>query len=474
MSKKDYCKYHQREPATWKCRKCLKLYGDCCVIKPPQFLAAPKCLMCAEPLTYLGSSNKIPPFWTQINLFFLYPFNQDSIIFLLIASFAFAALTLTGLLGIVSWLILVSIIFKYSYSIIELTSQGDMNPPSVATLFSGTGFSLFLRQLIVFFLLGGLLFFLAKISIFLFFIGLVAVIFTFPASIMALAWDHSVRSAIDPTRLWFIISGIGWPYCILCIFLFILSIGNTLVETFIASKVHPLLLQSVSTFFNGYFVLVMFSMMGYTLFQSQEKLGYTADMEDDNELSEEEYYVKQTLADAEIYFKEGKLNEALSVVQSKIDQFPNNLDIHKRFHELLTESNDEQRLVYHGIAYLKLLLQANNSYQSSQVYLNCRKGASSLSIKDLIETPKMRHQMAEALIKSGKPKEGLLVMKNLHQLDPLYPGLPKAYLLAGKTYSDRLHMDKQAIQLLSFVAKKFPKTIEAKEAMEFIKVVNSL
>ncbi|MCX4027657.1 hypothetical protein H0A36_11555 [Endozoicomonas sp. SM1973] len=474
MSKKDYCKYHQREPATWRCRKCQKLYGDCCIIKPPQGLTAPKCLMCTEPLSYLGSANKIPPFWTQINRFFLYPFNQDSVMFLVISSLAFAALELTGLLGIFSWLILISIIYKYSYSIIELTSHGDMTPPSITTLFSGTGFSLFFRQLIVFILTGVFLYYLAKISIILFFVGLILAIFAFPASVMTLAWEHSVTAAINPSRLWFIISGIGWPYCILCVFLVILSISNTVVDAFLATKIHPLLFQSVNTFVNGYFILVMFSLMGYTLFQSQEKLGYTADMEDDELISDEEYYIKQTLADAEIYLKEGNMDQALSIVRSKIDQFPNDLDIHKRFHELLTETNDEKRLVYHGIAYLKLLLQTNNSYQASQVYLNCQKGAPSFPIKEAIEDIKMRHQIAEALINSGKPKEGLVLMKNLHQLDPQYPGLAKAYLLAGKTYSDRLHMDKQALQLLNFVAKKFPNSIEAKQATEFIKVINSL
>lgn len=474
MSDKDHCKYHQREPATWRCQKCLKMYGDCCVYKPPQNLPSPKCLLCTEPLTYLGSANKTPPFWTQINSFFLYPFNQDSLLFLVISAVIFAILMLTGLFGIFSWLILISIMFKYSYSIIELTSRGDMTPPSISTLFSGTGFSLFFRQLFVFAFVGFFLYFLSNISSTLFIVGCVAVLSAFPASIMMLAWEHSVRSALNPAKLWFIISGIGWTYCVLCIFLFILAISHSLVEAFLVSKVHPLMLQSVSILITGYFILVMFSMMGYVLFQSQEKLGYSADMEEDIEISEEDYFVKQTLADSEIYFKEGQFEQAVTVVRNRMDQYPNNLGIHKRFHELLIESSDQKRLAYHGIAYINLLLKANNTYQASQVYVNCQKGAPSITIKELIEDAKTRHQLSETLINTGKPKEGLILMKSLHQHEPHYPGLAKAYLLAGKTYADNLHMDKQAVQLLNFVVKKFPNSIEAKQATEFMKIISKL
>ncbi|MCL2297164.1 MAG: hypothetical protein FWC38_07505 [Proteobacteria bacterium] len=78
MRDKQFCHYHHENPASWRCRQCKRLFGDCCM---PINLNAPKeprCPLCRRKLTFLGAANTAQPFWERIPFFFRYTLQKDS------------------------------------------------------------------------------------------------------------------------------------------------------------------------------------------------------------------------------------------------------------------------------------------------------------------------------------------------------------------------------------------------------------
>ena len=136
-----------------------------------------------------------------------------------------------------------------------------------------------------------------------------------PASMMVLARERSVLSAVNPIRLLIVMSSIGWPYLLLYFFLVILYGAPGYFFSGQGGDEPNGPFMAASMFVSGYFSLVMCSMMGYCLFQFQEKLGYVAEVDSESDYSEEEYYLKKALSDSAVLIREGREQKALKVLQ---------------------------------------------------------------------------------------------------------------------------------------------------------------
>ena len=106
-------------------------------------------------------------------------------------------------------------LMKYTYAVLQRTAEGNMQPPPLAEAFTGSGFDVAVLQLIVFVILsalvstGAMLF--GPVGLVL---TLVMVVLGLPASIMILAMERSVPSAVNPLQVASLISRIGWPYLV--------------------------------------------------------------------------------------------------------------------------------------------------------------------------------------------------------------------------------------------------------------------
>lgn len=449
---KTVCRYHPAEPATWLCRSCSRNYGDCCVpLNADAPDDAPHCPMCSSQLEFLGAANSAQPFWERIPAFFTYALQPGPL--------AFAALLAVASVfmprSIILWVVLFSVATKYFHSVIESSSLAEKHAPSLTSAFTGEGFSLFIKQLAVFLVAFAALWLAADFnSEGLFWLVNIGLLLVLPASIIRLALDKDLSSALSPSQVGQIIAAMGWRYLILCGFLFILWQSPGWVAYMLSHGLPRVILLPVMAFAFVYFGVVMCAMMGYAVFQYQGVLGYVI-VDDDGHSSfpANEYLRRKALAETEIRLKEGQSDNALETLTLALEKQPDDLKLNERFHQLLFGLNAADRCLRHLAHYLPLATQLNPALGATAL-LNARK----LKADYLPEEPLVCERLAEALVKRLKNREALSLLRNLHQRAPDYPHIPRAYLLAARTFAEGLGQVEPAQKLLAFIRARYPQS----------------
>ena len=468
MTEAVHCHYHQSNAAIWHCESCQKHYGDCCVPNMPEGYDEPVCTLCNQPITYLGAAHTAQPFWLIINKFFTYPMQPASLTFLVISVVVNFLAPYAGPAGPLLSLLMMIVLLKYSLQIIEAVSLGDWQPPSLEEAFSVDALSLFFKQMAIFIVGGVALYFIGSVSWIAFFAALFFMLLGMPASTMILAREQSLLAAINPIKIAFVMAAIGWPYLLLYFFLIVLSGGPAY---FIGFGAEPSTAAVAAySFLGGYFSFVMYAMMGYCLYQYQAELGYTAEMEDFEPVSEEEYRKSKALADSLILMREGREEDALKSVKGALASAATDLQLNKRFFQLLMLTATDEVLQKFAGKYVQRLLIVRKDHEAADVYLEVRGRLKSY----MPAAPGERFKLAKALSEKGKARESLRLLFNMHKTFPDFAGIPEAYLLVAKMLSENLNNDEQAKVYLDYVIKKHPTSKKAEEAKVFRHVIEKL
>lgn len=449
---KHYCHYHQAQPATWHCGPCERHFGDCCVplnADVPEY--APVCPLCRGQLRYLGAANSAEPFWERLPKFFAYALQPGPLMFA--GALALASLFMPSVF--VLWLALLSIATKYLHSVIEEASLGSNEAPSLAEAFDGSSFGAFLRQLGVFGVAMVLLWLAADFeSPPLFWSVNVALVLVLPASIIRLALDKSLGAALSPAEVGQVIAAMGWRYLILCLFLFILWQSPSYLAWLLGFGLPRVVLLPVLALLFGYFGVVMCAMMGYAVFQYQGALGYVVAGDDAAQgFPEAEWRRRKALAEAEVRVKEGQGGAAVEILSSALRQDPEDLRLNERYHQLLYVLNERGDCLAHLPGYLALACRSNPQL-AANAFLNARQ----LQADFLPEDPLICERIAGVLLDRHKTREGLSLLRNLHQRFPQYPHVARAYLLAARGFAEGLGQADAAGKLLAFIRQRYPES----------------
>ncbi len=449
---KSLCHYHPAQPATWLCRACPRHYGDCCTpLNEDAPEETPTCPLCASRLEFLGAANTAQPFWERIPKFFAYGLQSGPLAFS--ALLALASLFMPPYL--VLWLLLFSIATKYFYSVIEASSEAQRVAPSLASAFSGPGFSLFFKQLVVFALCFAALWLAHDFdSEAIYWLVNIGLMLAMPASIIRLALDKSLGAALSPEEVGQVIKAMGWRYLILCAFLFILWQSPSWVTLMLSHGLPKVVLLPIASFLFSYFTVVMCAMMGYAVFQYQGALGY-AIAEDDNHngYPAAEYQRRRAIAEAEIRIKEGQSQQALETLTVALERAPEDLKLNERFHQLLFNLNARDRCLRHLAHYLPLAARSDPALAATAL-LNARK----IQPDYLPDDALVCERTAGALLDRHRIKEGLSLLRNLHQRFPEYPHIPRAYLRAARGFAEGLGQIEPAQKLLAFIRSRYPQS----------------
>ena len=449
---KSLCHYHPAQPATWLCRSCPRHYGDCCTpLNDDAPEETPSCPLCASRLEFLGAANTAQPFWERIPKFFAYGLQTGPLAFS--ALMALASLFMPPYL--VLWLLLFSIATKYFYSVIEASSEAQRVAPSLASAFTGPGFSLFFKQLVVFALCFAALWLAHDFdSEAIYWLVNIGLMLAMPASIIRLALDKTLGAALSPEEVGQVIKAMGWRYLILCAFLFILWQSPSWVTLMLSQGLPKVVLLPIASFLFSYFTVVMCAMMGYAVFQYQGALGY-AIAEDDshNGYPAAEYQRRRAIAEAEIRIKEGQSQQALETLTVALERAPEDLKLNERFHQLLFNLNARDRCLRHLAHYLPLAARSNPALAATAL-LNARK----IQPDYLPDDALVCERTAGALLDRHRIKEGLSLLRNLHQRFPDYPHIPRAYLRAARGFAEGLGQIEPAQKLLTFIRSRYPQS----------------
>ncbi len=274
-----FCRHHPTTNSRWHCEKCELSFCDQCVYQQTTN-AKPACLHCGDALEFQPTGGGVVPFWQRLNDFFLYPFQRGpmALMGIVIVATLFVPVGLIGF-GVSLFLLLLQI--KYGFNVIARMSEGEFEAPSLMGTVSEGGYAVVWKQFGVFvFMIFVTTIVIADLSPLL---GIPLGIFfmlVLPMSTIVLANEHSLRSALNPIILAKSVYGIGWPYMLVYLYLLMMLISSLTFGSLAYQFAGPELAQIITSASGYYFMLIMYSLMGYMTYQYRYQLHFGMTIDD--------------------------------------------------------------------------------------------------------------------------------------------------------------------------------------------------
>ncbi|WP_223807903.1 hypothetical protein [Marinobacter sp. R17] len=446
---KHYCHYHPNTAAKWHCNHCQQEFCLVCMPDADTHRRHGTCPHCSQTMRYLGAATQVEPFWNRIPAFFRYPFHSDPLMVVGICTFVPLLLD-RNLIGLVVSLLLLLALFKYTYAVIRHTADGHMTPPPLATAFTGSGFGIVLLQLLVFILMGALVYSAGLVGgPLLSLVAMAFVILVLPASVMILGMEEAVGPAVNPAHLISLISRIGWPYFVLYGHLVLMMLASAAVQEFAVNHFAPIVAQPLSGFISSTFTLIFFHMMGYLLFQYQEELGFASDLQDDETVRREPDRSLRLDADIDMNLKDGNYERALSLIKSGLKSHPSHPQRLGQLYRLLVALNDNGELYRAHPRLLQWLADQRDAEGLADFLQRLEKVEPGFRLDD----PALAVACARVLNHYGQHREVLRLLQDFHKRFPDNDELAPAYLLVAQSLA-QLGQWEKASAFLNFIQKR--------------------
>lgn len=467
---KIYCKYHPAAPARWHCPSCRVNFCMACA-EPDTGRVEPTCPLCGQRTTSLGAGNLIRPFWQRIPRFFLFPAHVIPLLFILVLA-GLSMLVSGSLFGMLFMLAINIVFFKYAFVILEDTAQGYLEPRPITKSVISDELELPLKQLLLIFFIGTLNYkVLQYFGLGPFFITVFMSVVAFPAAIMVLAVEHSFFRALNPLMILVTIKRIGMSYFIMCLFLALLLSGAAVASDILTTVLPQKLWFASSNFINMYFILIMYNMMGYVIYQYHEQLGHSVtEAYLESETGGNKAVSDPRFRHIDILLQEGKTAEAEQKLVRAIKDNPGEFDAREKLHRFYIATHNQKGLMQHSADYIMRLLHTNRPSEAMRIYLEASHIASQLKPGGARE----RHELAELLKTNGQSRAALSLLNNLHQEFPSYEGIPGAYLLVAQIMFEYFGEEKKALQVLDFLKKKYAGHPFLKDVEEYRQVIEKM
>ncbi|MGM0571247.1 hypothetical protein [Marinobacter sp.] len=447
---KNDCHYHPLEPAKWVCGECLIHYCSGCMPDADPRRQHGLCPHCGRTLRYLGAATEAEPFWQRLSAFFRYPFHRDPLMVVAFCTLVPVFLG-QGILGWITYVVLALVLFKYTYAVIRHTAEGHMKPPPVNAAWSGDGFAIGIQQMVVFIamvlLVGFAMAVLGPIP------GLVVgalVVLALPASIMVLAMENSVFSALNPLNLTALITAIGWPYFLLYGFLVLMTMASGAAQDFAVSHLDPVIAQPLTGFLNSTYMLILFHMLGYLLFQYQQELGFASDYQDDDTQADPQRDRSRRIdADIDMNLKEGNYDRVAGILEESLKRDPANPNRLEQLYRLALARNDRQSLARHHSKLLRWMVALRRHREMKALLTLLRQQDPDFQVAD----PELAVASADLLFLQHEPKPALQLLRDFHKRFPDSDQIAPAYLLVARILANGFEQWDKAGSFLRFAAK---------------------
>ncbi len=458
----ESCKYHPVTPSIFNCPSCQEEFCGECVDKSVG--GEPRCFICGSHLSFHVTSDNIEPFWRRLEKAFKYPLNKNALI--VVVGFSFLSVVINampfhGLLLLILNLVLIGSTVNYSFLCLSSTSEGHMQAPNFADAFSGS-IGVLIKLFIMVILLGlGLYAITAYVNPMIGAMASVVVIVGLPAILMCFAHTGSVLEAINPFVFVRLIATVGMSYGVMIIFLLIMMSSVTVLHQIIGNELAALstILQSSVS---NYYAIVMFHLMGYMLYQYQDRLGISVSG-DDEDAMQMQAPDDVVLAHVNLRLKEGDYNRVDELLRSGLDVSPNSKLLWDKYFEFLYRTERAEGLLKYSDRYFDYLIQTAQTNRLATDYKRVLQVVSNYSPK----YPNTRYQIAQACRMSGDSLSAVKLINGMHKAFPNYEKLVAAYSLMTDALNDLPNMAAQASKcslLLAALKKKFPESQEEHQA----------
>lgn len=364
-----YCKYHPTEAATWYCTHCDCQVCDTCTQESERGDDR-YCCKCGATLESLGSAYTAEPFWERLSGTFRYPLTVPVMTLIIILSAISGVLFFMPIVGAVAGLISAGILTKYSFQCLEETASGNMSPPGLSEAFSGGIIIIFkMIGLIILITAGGVgsyHYLGAGIT------GLLGafVVLSIPAFLINFALTDRVLASFAPQNILRIVGAVGLPYGILIGLLLLMSSSVGLLSYMVFSGFEwaSMILQSV---ISNFYMVVIFHLLGYVVFQYQEKLGFYARAQTgDAPVYRSE--VERSRAKISVLVKEGDYEAVNRLYQKTLDRNGQDMSLNDEYFEFLMATGNKESLLEFADEYMSYKLHKGQQVQLKRIYNQVR------------------------------------------------------------------------------------------------------
>ena len=223
-------------------------------------------------------------------------------------------------------------------------------------------------------------------------------------------------------------------------------------------------------FAQSFYTIISYHLMGYVILQYHDRIGYDVDFEDFLDPTAESYEPGKfdpdaaILAKIEPLIKEGKLDEAIAMIQSMTAETPiSGITLSERYYNLLKMRKRGAELLTYGVTHLDILTSASEKRKAIAVFTECR-----MADQSFLPTAPALFQVAGWLNEIGKTKAAIAVFNTLAKSYPDNPLVPKAYFRMAQIFHDRLMNRDQAIKALDLLLRKYPNHDITPQAESFL------
>lgn len=417
----------------------------------------------------MSHPSAITPFWLRLPAFFSFPLQPRNLMQLLAyAAGWLLAGVLPSLLGVVLMVGLVIGFIRYCFNVLEYTAYGYLKAsdyPDHKLSTPGTLYKLIAALVIQGMMVAFLLHSLGPAGKI---IGSVISSLITPATIMVVVMTNSLVAGLNPLQLLTMMLRIGSPYLLLNVFLFLLQISSGIAVVYAATWLPKSVVLPALAIAVMFFLLMMFQMMGYVLYQKHEDLGIDTMVS----TSTPESLAADTLAalDDRIqqFLDENKMSAAIDWLQDAVREKPDDMARHERYHRLLMLASDKRALT-HADDYLQRLHATKQTMALIKLLEDCWR----LDQEWQPGAP-LRVPLAQLCMERGRIKDALRLLKDFHKQHPTAPEIPNAWLLQARILIERYNKDAQALPFLKAIKNRYPHHAASGEADKLIRLISNL
>jgi hypothetical protein len=414
-----------------------------------------------------------PPFWHRLNSFFAFPFQMRPLAYGLVLSFCsllFEAIfflpdALAFLLIEIGIMLAAS---RYGFKVIALGARGIRDSANFGRESSDDWtylpWKLFAISVVQALLIGWLAWYSPVLGT----VALFVMSFTFPAAVIVLVQSGSFFQAMNPGHVIDAMGIIGWPYALLCFFLFLLSTGAQVAISMVVPMFDGRILLPIVNFAFIYFGWVMASLLGYVMFQHHEAFGIDAvpgsslgDGAPVDRRTPEQISAQRTDAEVAQLITDGDLATALGTAyEAQRTAASDDLSAQRRYHRVLAMVPDKQAtMLDQARRFIALLMRRDMASEALKVFKLCRERDKTFSLDD----PAMVIAMARAEWRNGDAHATLALLSGFDRRFRGNEAIPQAYELAARALVQGLGRADMAQPILTTLEARYPESEQTRE-----------
>lgn len=414
-----------------------------------------------------------PPFWHRLNSFFAFPFQMRPLAYGLLLSFCSLLFDAVFFLpqALALFVIEVGIMLaasRYGFKIIALGARGIRDSADFGRESSDEWtylpWKLFAISLVQAFLIGWLAWYAPILGT----VGLFVMSFTFPAAVIVLVQSGSFFQAMNPANVMDAMRIIGWPYALLCFFLFLLSTGAQVALAMVLPMFDGRIVLPIVNFAFIYFGWVMASLLGYVMFQHHDAFGF--DAVPGSELPDGAPVDRRTPAqiaaqrtDAEVaqFITDGDLAAALGTAyEAQRTADSNDLAAQRRYHRVLALMPEKKdTMLDHARRFIPMLMRRDLASEALKVFKACKERDKAFALDD----PAMVIAMARAEWRNGDAHATLALLSGFDKRFRGNEAIPQAYELAARALVQGLGRSDMAQPILTTMEARYPDSEQTQE-----------